>query len=67
MKNLLIKSGVVVGATVASTAMFAVDVSTVTGGLLTDGTAALTAVGMALVGLAGVTILFKWIKAAIFG
>lgn len=35
--------------------------------LTTDGTAALTSVGGAMIGLAGVAIVFKWAKAAIFG
>lgn len=32
----------------------------------TDGTAAIGAVGMALIGLAFTAIVFKWVKAAVF-
>lgn len=32
----------------------------------TDGTAAITAVGGALIGLAALAVVFKWIKGAIF-
>lgn len=33
----------------------------------TDGGAAITAVGGAMLGLAGIAIVFKWAKASIFG
>lgn len=45
----------------------AVDVSAATTSITTDGTAAITAVGGALIGLAGVAVIFKWAKASIFG
>lgn len=45
----------------------AVDVSAATDSISTDGTAAVTAIGGALVGLAGVAVVFKWAKGAIFG
>ena len=45
----------------------AIDTTAVTSQLTTDGTAAITAIGLAMVGLAVVAVLFKWIKAAIFG
>lgn len=35
--------------------------------ITTDGTAAITAVGSAMLGLAGIAIVFKWAKASIFG
>lgn len=44
----------------------AIDVSAATTALTTDGTSAITAVGMALIGLAGVAVVFKWVKAAFF-
>lgn len=43
-----------------------VDVSGVVGTLTTDGTAAITAVGSGLLALAGVAVVFKWVKAAFF-
>lgn len=45
----------------------AIDVSAATTAITTDGTAAVTAVGGALIGLAGVAVVFKWAKGAIFG
>ena len=45
----------------------AIDVSSATTAITTDGTAAITAIGGALIGLAGVAVVFKWAKGAIFG
>lgn len=44
----------------------AVDVTAIVGDLTTDGTAAITAVGTALLALAGIAVIFKWVKAAFF-
>lgn len=44
----------------------AVDVSATVGTLVSDGTTAITAVGVGLITLAGVAIVFKWVKAAFF-
>lgn len=49
-----------------SNANAAVDVTAIVGDLTTDGTAAITAVGTALLALAGVAVIFKWVKAAFF-
>ena len=49
-----------------SNANAAVDVSAIVGDLTTDGTAAITAVGTALLALAGIAVIFKWVKAAFF-
>ncbi|EGU36429.1 hypothetical protein VIS19158_08228, partial [Vibrio scophthalmi LMG 19158] len=38
-----------------------------TAAITTDGTAAITEIGGALIGLAGVAVVFKWAKGAIFG
>lgn len=54
------------GALAASNANAAVDVSATVGSLTTDGTAAITAVGTALLALAGIAVIFKWVKAAFF-
>jgi len=54
------------GVMVASNANAAIDVSAVVGDLTTDGTAAITAVGTALLALAGIAVIFKWVKAAFF-
>jgi uncharacterized membrane protein len=45
----------------------AIDVAAATTSISTDGSAAITAVGTALIGLAGVAVVFKWVKGAIFG
>ena len=54
------------GVLAASNANAAVDVTAIVGDLTTDGTAAITAVGTALLALAGVAVIFKWVKAAFF-
>lgn len=50
-----------------SSSVFAIDVSSVVTSITTDGTSAITAIGMAMLTLASVAIVFKWAKAAIFG
>ena len=54
------------GALAASNANAAIDVSAAVSSLTTDGTAAITAVGTALLSLAGIAVIFKWVKAAFF-
>lgn len=49
-----------------SAANAAIDVSSATTSLVTDGTAAITTVGLALITLAGVAVVFKWVKASFF-
>lgn len=72
-KDLVKKYGVpavVGGALLASTGAHAeggIDVSGVVSTLVSDGTTAISAVGVALITLAGVAIVFKWVKAAFFG
>lgn len=58
--------GAVASAALLTNANAAVDVSAVVGTLTTDGTAAITAVGTGLLALAGVAVVFKWVKAAFF-
>ncbi|AMM29579.1 MULTISPECIES: major capsid protein [Acinetobacter] len=58
--------GAAVGAALITNANAAVDVAAPVATLTTDGTAAITAVGAALLGLAGVAVVFKWVKAAFF-
>jgi len=67
-KNVFVKvlSGVAL-MTAAAASQAAVDVTSATTSITTDGTAAITAVGGALIGLAGVAVVFKWVKGAIFG
>lgn len=43
-----------------------IDVSGTVNTLVSDGTTAITAVGVGLLTLAGVAIVFKWVKAAFF-
>ncbi len=45
----------------------AIDVSAATTAITTDGTASITAIGGAMLGLAAVAVVFKWAKAAVFG
>ena len=45
----------------------AIDVSAASTAITTDGTAAITAIGGALIGLAATAVVFKWAKGAIFG
>jgi hypothetical protein len=58
--------GAVASAALVSQANAAVDVSATVTQLTTDGTAAITAVGTGLLALAGVAVVFKWVKAAFF-
>ena len=53
---------------VLSSSVFAeVDVTAATTTLSTDGSAAISSVGGALIGLAALAVVFKWVKGAIFG
>ncbi|OED47186.1 hypothetical protein ACH42_03290 [Endozoicomonas sp. (ex Bugula neritina AB1)] len=54
-------------ALMSSSVFAAIDVTAATTALSTDGSAAITAVGTALVGLAGIAVVFKWVKGAMFG
>lgn len=58
--------GAAVSVALASQANAAVDVSSVVTQLTTDGTSAITAVGTGLLALAGIAVVFKWVKAAFF-
>lgn len=51
----------------AGFASAAIDVSAATGAITTDGTAAIAAIGGSLIGLAGLAVVYKWAKGAIFG
>ncbi|MGF1845325.1 major capsid protein [Vibrio clamense] len=65
MKKLLV--GVALTAVASTPAFAAIDVSAATTAITTDGTAAVTSIGQALIGLAGVAVVFKWAKGSIFG
>lgn len=65
MKKLLVVTAL--AAVSATPAFAAIDVSSATTAITTDGTAAITEIGGALIGLAGVAVVFKWAKGAIFG
>lgn len=54
-------------ACVSSISHAAIDVTAATTAITTDGSAAISSVGQALIGLAGLAVVFKWVKAAIFG
>lgn len=51
----------------SSNAMAKVDVAAPVSTLVTDGSAAITAIGTGLLTLAGIAVVFKWVKAAFFG
>jgi uncharacterized membrane protein len=53
-------------ALVSTASNAAIDVTAATTTISGDGTAAITAVGLALIGLAGVSLVFRWVKAAFF-
>lgn len=57
----------VVGSLMASSANAAVDVSSAVSTLVSDGTTAISAAGVGLITLAGVAVVFKWVKASFFG
>ena len=65
----IIKATALTAATsvLASPAFAAIDVTAATTAISTDGGAAITAIGGALIGLAGTAVVFKWVKGAIFG
>ena len=58
--------GAVASTALISNANAAIDVSAPIAALTTDGTTAITAVGTALLALAGIAVVFKWVKAAFF-
>jgi hypothetical protein len=58
---------VLIMAMVVGTANAAVDVSGPVTAFTTDGTAAITAIGAAMLTLAGIAVTYKWAKATFFG
>lgn len=66
-KQIVVLSSVFLSAVAVSPAFAAIDVSAATTALVTDGTTAISAVGVALLTLAGVAVVYKWAKAAFFG
>ncbi|MQZ29581.1 hypothetical protein F4U02_00950 [Acinetobacter haemolyticus] len=58
--------GAVASTALLSNANAAIDVSAPVQQLQTDGTSAITAVGTALLALAGIAVVFKWVKASFF-
>ncbi len=68
LKKVLAVGTVAGTALVASTAAnAAIDVSGAVSVLTGDGALAITAIGGAMLGLAGLAVVFKWAKASIFG
>lgn len=64
MKKLILATSALL---ISTPAFSAIDVSAATTAISTDGAAAITAIGGALIGLAGLAVVFKWVKGAIFG
>lgn len=60
-------STAVAAITVAEPSSAAIAVTAATDVITTDGETAITAVGTALIGLAGLAVVFRWIKGSIFG
>jgi hypothetical protein len=67
IKKGLVAVGVIAGALIIPEAAFAIDVSSAETMINTDATDAVTTIGEAMMGLAGLAIAFKWAKASIFG
>ncbi|WP_330109950.1 major capsid protein [Methylophaga thalassica] len=62
------KTAALLGTSVyVSVANAAVDTTAATTAITTDGGAAITEVGTALIGLAGLAVVYKWVKGSIFG
>lgn len=55
------------GVAAVAPSAFAIDVSAATTAITTDGGAAISEIGIAMLGLAAIAIVFKWAKGAIFG
>lgn len=67
MKNLLKSALVAVSLAFASVShAVPIDVTAPTAQISTDGTAAVTAVGLAIIGLAAVSMTLRWVKATFF-
>lgn len=66
LNNFVTKASALLLVSIAS-AHAVVDVSAATTTLTTEGGAAITLVGQAMLTLAGIAIAFKWAKAAFFG
>ncbi|MBN2745153.1 MAG: hypothetical protein JXR34_00365 [Bacteroidales bacterium] len=66
INNYLVSALAVVGASTASVAQANIDITASMAELTSTGTTALTAVGTALIGLAVIAVVFKWVKGAIF-
>lgn len=58
--------GAVVSAGLITPAFAEVDVAAPVAQITSDGTSVITAIGTALLGLAGLAVIFKWAKAAFF-
>ena len=67
MKKLKHLALLLVTSAMASSAFAEIDVSAATTAISTDGSTAITAVGTALIGVAALAVVFKWVKGAIFG
>lgn len=67
MKKYIVRA-VALGTSLASTAsMAAIDVSAHAATITTDGGAAITVIGGAMLGLCAIAVVFKYAKASVFG
>lgn len=70
MKKLFTRVGLVLGSVfavgAASAQESAVDITSVVSGFQADATAAIAAIGIAMVTLAGIAVTYKWIKGTFF-
>lgn len=67
MQKKLLRASPLLLALLAGASQAAVDVSAATTALTTDGSAAISLVGNALITLAGIAVVYKWVKASFFG
>lgn len=68
MFNKYLVRAVALGSSVVASASYAaIDLGDAVSSITTDGTAAITTIGGAMIGLAAVSVVFKWAKASIFG
>jgi len=63
---LKVVGGAFLAAAVTHPAFAAIDVTAATGTITTDGTSSITGIGQALLGLAALSLVFRWAKAAFF-
>lgn len=67
MQKKLLRASPLLLALLAGASHAAIDVTAATTAITTDGGGAISEVGQALIGLAALAVVYKWVKGAIFG